>query len=151
MWVADNWKDYELIDSSDGTRLERWGKYILLRPDPQVIWTSEKRFEEWNNADAEYERRGGGGAWRENSLPAEWCISYGTLTFTIAPGGFNGANPGDKVNDESTFAKNYRANCPLGDWAQYDDIKGPVVFLASDASAYVTGATLVMDGGWTIW
>lgn len=88
MWVADNWKDYELIDSSDGTRLERWGKYILLRPDPQVIWTSEKRFEEWNNADAEYERRGGGGAWRENSLPAEWCISYGTLTFTIAPGGF---------------------------------------------------------------
>ena len=88
MWVADNWKDYELIDSSDGTRLERWGKYILLRPDPQVIWTSEKRFEEWNNADAEYERRGGGGAWRENRLPAEWCISYGTLTFTIAPGGF---------------------------------------------------------------
>ena len=69
----------------------------------------------------------------------------------IAPGGFNGANPGDKVNDESTFAKNYKANCPLGDWAQYDDIKGPVVFLASDASAYVTGATLVMDGGWTIW
>ena len=69
----------------------------------------------------------------------------------IAPGGFNGANPGDKVNDESTFAKNYKAYCPLGDWAQYDDIKGPVVFLASDASAYVTGATLVMDGGWTIW
>jgi len=69
----------------------------------------------------------------------------------IAPGGYNGNNPGEKVNDESTFAKNYRANCPLGDWAQYDDIKGPVVFLSSDAAAYVTGATLVMDGGWTIW
>ena len=69
----------------------------------------------------------------------------------IAPGGYNGPTPPERVNDESGFAKNYRANCPLGDWAQYDDIKGPVVFLASDAAAYVTGATLVMDGGWTIW
>ena len=69
----------------------------------------------------------------------------------IAPGGYNGETPPDRVNDESAFAKNYRANCPLGDWAHYDDIKGPVVFLSSEASAYVTGATLVMDGGWTIW
>ena len=69
----------------------------------------------------------------------------------IAPGGYNGDKPADRVSDESPFAKNYRANCPLGDWAKYDDIKGPVVFLSSQASAYVTGATLVMDGGWTIW
>lgn len=69
----------------------------------------------------------------------------------ICPGGYNGENPADRVADESPFAKAYKANCPLGDWAHYDDIKGPVVLLASDAGAYMTGATVVMDGGWTIW
>ena len=67
MWYSDSWKDYELIDTSKGMRLERWGKYILVRPDPQVIWTSDKKFPEWRRADAEYERRGGGGSWKENS------------------------------------------------------------------------------------
>ena len=88
MWYSDSWKDYELIDTSKGMRLERWGKYILVRPDPQVIWTSDKKFPEWKRADAEYERRGGGGSWKENKLPAEWRISYKGLTFTIATGGF---------------------------------------------------------------
>lgn len=67
----------------------------------------------------------------------------------IAPGGFNpglGEDPQKKA-----FVDTYIANCPLGRWANEDDIKGPVVFLASEASAYITGATLVMDGGWTIW
>ena len=67
----------------------------------------------------------------------------------IAPGGFNPAltaNP-----DANPFVKTYIENCPLGCWANEDDIKGPVVFLASEAANYVTGATLVMDGGWTIW
>ena len=67
----------------------------------------------------------------------------------IAPGGFN---PGLADNpDKKAFVDTYIANTPLGCWASYDDIKGPVAFLASDAAAYVTGATLVMDGGWTIW
>jgi len=88
MWYSDSWKDYELIDTSKGMRLERWGKFILIRPDPQVIWTSDMKAPEWKRADAEYERRGGGGSWKENSLPAEWRISYKSLTFTIAPGGF---------------------------------------------------------------
>lgn len=67
----------------------------------------------------------------------------------IAPGGFNPGLSDDP--EKKAFVDTYIANCPLGCWASYDDIKGPVAFLASDASAYVTGATLVMDGGWTIW
>lgn len=67
----------------------------------------------------------------------------------IAPGGFNPGLADDP--DKKAFQKTYIDNCPLGCWASEDDIKGPVAFLASDASAYITGATLVMDGGWTIW
>lgn len=67
----------------------------------------------------------------------------------IAPGGFNPALADD--DDKKEFVQNYIQSCPLGRWANEDDIKGPVAFLASDASAYMTGATLVMDGGWTIW
>ena len=67
----------------------------------------------------------------------------------IAPGGFNPGLADDP--DKKVFVDTYIANTPLGCWASFDDIKGPVAFLASDAAAYVTGATLVMDGGWTIW
>ena len=51
MWYSENWKDYELLDASDGERLERWGKYILIRPDPQVIWKNVKRHPAWKKAD----------------------------------------------------------------------------------------------------
>ena len=89
MWISDNWKDYELLDTSDGERLERWGKYILVRPDPQVIWHTERQTALWGRADAGYKRsRSGGGAWSENSLPEKWRISYGPLTFRIHPTGF---------------------------------------------------------------
>ena len=89
MWISDNWKDYELIDTSDGERLERWGKYTLIRPDPQVIWHTERNGALWGRADAGYKRsRSGGGAWSENSLPEKWKISYGPLTFRIHPTGF---------------------------------------------------------------
>ena len=74
---------------------------------------------------------------------------HGIRVNCIAPGGFNPGLADDP--DKKTFVETYIANCPLGCWASYDDIKGPVAFLAADASAYVTGATLVMDGGWTIW
>ena len=66
----------------------------------------------------------------------------------IAPGGFD---PGLKDSDRNEFVETYIANTPLGCWANEDDIKGPIAFLASDAANYITGATLVMDGGWTIW
>ncbi len=89
MWVADNWKDYTLLDASDGERLEMWGKYSLVRPDPQVIWRGERRHGLWKNADANYRRsRGGGGAWGENRLPEKWTIGYGSLRFSIKPMGF---------------------------------------------------------------
>ncbi len=89
MWINDSWKDYSLIDCSDGERLERWGKYTLIRPDPQVIWKNSKNDARWNCADASYKRsRSGGGAWSENALPESWCISYRDLTFKIKPMGF---------------------------------------------------------------
>ena len=89
MWIADNWKDYEVIDTSSGEKLERWGKYTLVRPDPQVIWKSDKKNILWKKADASYKRsRTGGGAWSENKLPESWVISYGELNFRIKPMGF---------------------------------------------------------------
>ena len=64
MWCADNWKDYELIDTSEGERLERWGKYVLVRPDPQIVWKNDKKSPLWEKADATYRRSSkGGGAW----------------------------------------------------------------------------------------
>ena len=88
MWTADKWKDYELIDTSDGERLERWGKYILRRPDPQVLWSGERKSRLWNSADAVYTRKGGGGSWSKCDVPPSWNISYGDLTFKIKPMGF---------------------------------------------------------------
>ena len=89
MWIADKWKEYTIIDTSSGEKLEKWGKYSLVRPDPQVIWKSEKRDPLWKRADAIYRRSStGGGAWNENRLPESWNISYGDLTFKIKPMGF---------------------------------------------------------------
>ena len=89
MWCADKWKDYSIIDTSDGEKLERWGKFTLIRPDPQVIWKTEKKNILWKRADASYRRSNkGGGAWNENKLPESWTIDYGELTFRIKPMGF---------------------------------------------------------------
>ncbi len=89
MWLADKWKDYQLLDTSDGEKLELWGKYSLIRPDPQVIWKTNKGHALWRKADASYTRsRTGGGAWSANSLPESWTVSYGELKFQIKPMGF---------------------------------------------------------------
>lgn len=103
MWKADNWNGYELLDTSDGERLERWGKYILVRPDPQVIWKNAKKSKLWNKADAVYRRSSsGGGAWKENRLPEEWKLPYEKLglEFVIKPMGFKhtGLFPEQAVN-----------------------------------------------------
>lgn len=90
MWAAENWKDYELIDTSDGERLEKWGKFTLVRPDPQVIWSTVKG-RDWASADASYKRsKSGGGAWSSNRLPESWSIGYEKLglKFVIKPMGF---------------------------------------------------------------
>ena len=89
IWISDEWKDYEVLDASDGERLERWGKYTLVRPDPQVIWHTDKKHPLWNRADAYYRRsHSGGGAWNENKLPESWEIGYRDLRFQIKPMGF---------------------------------------------------------------
>ncbi len=80
MWLADQWKDYELLDCSGGARLERWGTHILIRPDPQVIWNTPKTHPAWSRADARYARSSsGGGRWSENRLPQRWTTRYGSL------------------------------------------------------------------------
>lgn len=89
MWLADNWKDYEVIDTSDGEKLERWGKYILLRPDPQVIWKTDKTDPNWKKLNGHYHRSSkGGGEWEFFSLPKQWSINYRNLTFQLKPFSF---------------------------------------------------------------
>ena len=89
MWIADNWEDYELIDASGGERLERWGSYVLRRPDPQIIWKGADKERRWNNADAIYKRSSkGGGGWVKNELPESWNIGYKKLKFVLKPMGF---------------------------------------------------------------
>ncbi len=91
MWCSDNWKDYELIDASDGERLERWGKFILIRPDPQIIWKDVAKNALWNKADGIYRRSSnGGGGWIKQKTPESWDISYDHLglKFRLKPMGF---------------------------------------------------------------
>ncbi len=89
MWIADQWKEYELLDACDGERLERWGSYILRRPDPQIIWKEASNPRLWNRADGIYKRSAkGGGGWVKSDLPQQWHISYGELNFVLKPMGF---------------------------------------------------------------
>ena len=89
MFVADEWKDYEVLDASEGEKLERWGKYILIRPDPQVIWKSDKKNKGWKSCNARYLRSSkGGGEWKFFDLPDEWSIRYKDLTFNLKPFAF---------------------------------------------------------------
>lgn len=102
MRLSDSWKDFELIDCSGGERLERWGDKILIRPDPQVIWNTEKKSGLWFNAHARYHRsKSGGGNWEVyKELPDSWKIGYKDLTFAVKPMGFKhtGIFPEQAVN-----------------------------------------------------
>ena len=101
MWIAEKWKDYEVIDASSGEKLERWGKYMLVRPDPQVIWRTDKTDKLWRNPDAKYERSSsGGGRWAVNKLPESFAINYGDLKFNLKPMTFKhtGLFPEQAVN-----------------------------------------------------
>ena len=89
MWIADQWKDYELLDASSGERLERWGAHTLVRPDPQVIWKTPRTSGAWKRPEGRYSRsHTGGGSWDKGSLPASWDIRYGDLTFHVKPMNF---------------------------------------------------------------
>lgn len=101
MWIADKWKDYQVLDTSGGEKLERWGEYILIRPDPQVIWTTEKGRKDWKKPNAHYYRSSrGGGEWKFFDLPKEWEIQYGQLRFRLKPFSFKhtGLFPEQAVN-----------------------------------------------------
>ena len=101
MWIADKWNDFELIDCSDGEKLERWGQYYLVRPDPQAIWLTPRTNEHWLNSNARYHRsESGGGSWNKGRLPESWKISYGNLTFLVKPMNFKhtGLFPEQAVN-----------------------------------------------------
>ena len=94
MWIADNWNDYKVIDCSCGEKLERWGQYTLVRPDPQVIWDTPKKEKGWKKMNGHYHRsKKGGGEWEFFDLPEEWSINYKLpigkeLTFNLKPFSF---------------------------------------------------------------
>ena len=102
MNIANNWKDYKILDMADGQKLEKWGDVVLSRPDPQIIWKDKSYPEKWKNINATYHRsKTGGGAWEYNKkVPQQWQIKYKELTFNIKPMGFKhtGLFPEQAVN-----------------------------------------------------
>lgn len=117
MRATENWQEYTLLDASEGERLERWGEQILIRPDPQIIWKTERRASEWKRAHAHYHRSGsGGGAWEfYEKLPPSWTVGYRELKFQIKPTGFKhtGLFPEQAVNWDFADAKIRAANRPI--------------------------------------
>ena len=109
MNIANNWKDYEILDMANGEKLERWGNVILIRPDPQIIWKNKSFPQKWDMANARYNRSSsGGGGWKYNKkMPESWKIKYKDLTFNIKPMGFKhtGLFPEQAVNWDWMISK----------------------------------------------
>ena len=116
---AAQWKDYELIDTLSGERLERWGDVLLIRPDPQIIWSGEKADPRWGQAHARYQRSSsGGGRWVEyKKVPPVWKIHWEGLTFRLKTMGFKhtGIFPEQAVNWQFAMEKIRAARRPAGD------------------------------------
>lgn len=116
MWIADNWKDYEVIDCSKGEKLERWGDYLLVRPDPQVIWDTPKTERGWRKMNGHYHRSAkGGGEWEFFDLPQQWTIHYGKLTFNLKPFSFKhtGLFPEQAANWDFAMEQIRQAGRPI--------------------------------------
>ncbi len=117
MKVANNWKDYEILDMANGEKLEKWGKYTLIRPDPQIIWEAKTFPEKWKNANAIYHRsKTGGGSWEyKTKLPESWDMHYKDLTFKVKPMGFKhtGLFPEQAVNWDWMIEKIKNSNRPI--------------------------------------
>ena len=117
MNIANDWKDYEILDMASGEKLERWGKYLLVRPDPQVIWNKKTFENKWKDANATYNRsKTGGGSWSyKTKLPESWKIQYKDLTFNIKLMGFKhtGLFPEQAVNWDWMINKIENAKRPI--------------------------------------
>ena len=116
MWIAKDWKDYELLDCGGGEKLERWDRYVLVRPDPQAIWETPRRLPEWKRANARYLRsQSGGGHWEKKTLPESWKIRYRDLTFQVKPMNFKhtGLFPEQAVNWDFAMDKIRHAGRPI--------------------------------------
>lgn len=114
MLISDNWKDFEVIDVSNGEKLERWNKYTLIRPDPQVIWTGGSSLRGYKEIDAHYHRSAsGGGSWEFiHKLPEKWKVTYKDLKFNVKPTGFKhtGLFPEQAVNWDFIYDKIKNSN-----------------------------------------
>lgn len=116
MWAADQWKDYEVLDTSNGEKLERWGDYFLVRPDPQVLWNTPKRLKQWKKPNGHYHRsKKGGGQWEFFDLPKKWDIQYKDLKFHLQPFSFKhtGLFPEQAVNWDWFSGKIRNAGRPV--------------------------------------
>lgn len=116
MWIADGWNDYEVIDCSKGEKLERWGDFILLRPDPQVIWDTPKTNKNWKQLNGHYHRSAkGGGEWEFFNLPEQWTIRYKELVFNLKPFSFKhtGLFPEQAANWDWFYSKIKASNRPI--------------------------------------
>ena len=116
MWISTDWKDYELLDCGGGERLERWGKYLLVRPDPQAIWRPEGRHPGWRRHDARYQRAStGGGQWVKKELPQRWTLGYKGLTLNIKPMNFKhtGVFPEQAANWDFAMERIRSAGRPI--------------------------------------
>ena len=116
MWIADGWKDYELLDCGGGEKLERWDKQILVRPDPQAIWETDHKNPGWRQANARYSRSStGGGHWDKRKLPEQWPIRYKDLCFQVKPMNFKhtGLFPEQAANWDFAMEKIRNAGRPI--------------------------------------
>ena len=116
MWIADKWRDYELLDCGGGEKLERWDRQILVRPDPQAIWETDRRNPAWRQAGGRYLRsQSGGGHWEKNRLPENWRMRYGELTFQVKPMNFKhtGLFPEQAVNWDFAMERIRSAGRPI--------------------------------------
>ena len=122
MWIADQWKDYQVLDTSKGEKLERWGDYLLVRPDPQVIWDTPKKNPGWKKMNGHYHRsKKGGGEWEFFNLPEQWTIQYKDLTFNLKPFSFKhtGLFPEQATNwDWQSLRCDHHGSAVLRSWTQ---------------------------------
>ncbi len=144
MLIADNWKDYTLIDASDGSKLEKWGDIYLSRPDPQAIWSQKTEKAMWQNAHAVYHRsKSGGGNWEyKKKIPDSWQIKYRELVFNVKPMGFKhtGIFPEQAVNWDFIIDKISNANREIKVLNLFAYTGGATV-----ASAYAGAKTVHVD------